>query len=206
MEALWLFTLLAFGIMVVPGLDMALVLSSTLAQGRRSGLAAIAGLVTGGVVHVVMGTLGVGLLLQWPLAFNAVLLAGACYVGWIGWSLWCSPASLGRVAAGEPLAARTTYLRALATCLLNPKAYLFMVAVFPQFLRPGGWPLPAQALVLGTILAAAQVLVYGGVAWSAAGLQASLVRRPMAQVAVVRGVALVLMGTAAWTLLGAWRG
>ncbi|RYY90271.1 MAG: LysE family translocator [Comamonadaceae bacterium] len=206
MEALWLFTPLAFGIMVVPGMDMALVLSSTLAQGRRSGLAAIAGLVTGGAVHVVLGTLGVGLLLRWPAAFNAVLLAGAAYVGWIGWSLWRSPATLGQVHAAAPLERRTTYLRALATCLLNPKAYLFMVAVFPQFLRPDGWPLPLQAAVLGAILAAAQVLVYGGVAWGASGLQATLVRRPVLQAAVVRGVAGVLMGTAAWTLLGAWRG
>lgn len=206
MEALALFTLLAFGIMVVPGMDMAFVLSSTLAHGRRAGLSAVAGMVAGCAVHVLMGTLGVGLLLQWPAAFNAVLLSGAVYVGWIGWSLWRSPATLGSDPAAAVPATHRTFLRAATTCLLNPKAYLFMVAVFPQFMRPDAGPLALQALVLGAILVTAQVVVYGGIAFSAASLQSTLVQRPAAQAMLARGVALLLMGTAAWTLLNAWRG
>jgi threonine/homoserine/homoserine lactone efflux protein len=205
MEALGLFTLLAFGIMVLPGMDMAFVLSSTLAHGRRTGFSAVAGMVAGGIAHVVMGTLGVGLLLRWPPAFNAVLVAGALYVGWIGWSLWRSPATLGDTSGADAPASRKTFLRAATTCLLNPKAYLFMVAVFPQFMRPDAGPIALQALVLGAILATAQVLVYGGVAIGAAGLQSTLGTRPAAQMVLARGVALLLMGTAAWTLLGAWK-
>jgi threonine/homoserine/homoserine lactone efflux protein len=78
------------------------------------------------------------------------------------------------------------------------------VAVFPQFMRPDAGPIALQALVLGAILATAQVLVYGGVAIGAASLQTTLGARPAAQAALARGVALLLMGTAAWTLLGAW--
>ena len=62
METLWLFALLVFGIIAVPGMDMAFVLSSALADGRRGGFAALAGIVTGGFAHVLMGALGVGLL------------------------------------------------------------------------------------------------------------------------------------------------
>ncbi|HET6827406.1 MAG TPA: LysE family transporter, partial [Ramlibacter sp.] len=92
MEHLWLFALFVFGIIVVPGMDMAFVLSSALADGRRAGLAAVAGIVAGGMVHVAMGALGVGLVLQvFPAAFNAVLVAGALYVAWMGWGLWRRP-------------------------------------------------------------------------------------------------------------------
>ena len=206
MEALGLFALLAFGIMVVPGMDMAFVLTSALAHGHRAGLAAVAGMVAGGAAHVVMGTLGVGLVLQlFPAAFNAVLVAGATYVGWMGWSLWRSPATLGGATASTPAGLAPTFLRAIATCLLNPKAYLFMVAVFPQFLRPDQGPVLPQAIVLGAIIATAQALVYGGVAVGASGLRATLARSASAQVMLSRAVAALLMAVAAWSLLHAWR-
>jgi len=203
MDALFVFALLAFGIMVVPGMDMAFVLSSALAHGRRAGFAAVAGMVSGGAVHVLMGTLGVGLLLQlFPAAFHAVLVAGAAYVAWIGWALWRSPATLGEAAVEA--STQRTFLRAITTCLLNPKAYLFMVAVFPQFIRPERGSLLLQAVVLGAIIATAQALVYGAVALGASGLHARLARRPNAQVALGRGVAALLILTATWTLAEAW--
>lgn len=206
MEALWLFAALAFGIVILPGMDMAYVLASALSRGRSAGFAAVAGMVAGGVAHVVMGTLGVGLVLQlFPAAFNAVLVAGAAYVGWMGWSLWRSPATLGGAAASTPAGFAPTFLRALATCLLNPKAYLFMVAVFPQFLRPDQGPVLPQAIVLGAIIAAAQALVYGGVAVGASGLRVTLSRSASAQVMLSRAVAALLMAVAAWSLLHAWR-
>lgn len=48
----------------------------------------------------------------------------------------------------------------MLTCLLNPKAYLFMFAVFPQFLRPEAGGIWLQATILGTIIAATQFSVY----------------------------------------------
>lgn len=201
MEHLWLFALFVFGIIVVPGMDMAFVLSSALADGRRAGLAAVAGIVAGGMVHVAMGALGVGLLLQiFPAAFNAVLVAGALYVAWMGWGLWRQPATLAGVEEQAPRPLRQTLARAVATCLLNPKAYVFMVAVFPQFIHPERGAIALQALVLGIIIAVMQTLVYGAVALGATGLRTGLARSAGRQVLLARVVALLLMGTAAWTL------
>ncbi|MEZ0307134.1 MAG: LysE family translocator, partial [Ramlibacter sp.] len=61
---LWLFFLMVFGIIVLPGMDMAFVLASSLKGGRRAGLLAVAGIVAGGVCHVAGSALGIGLLLQ----------------------------------------------------------------------------------------------------------------------------------------------
>ena len=69
-EQLWLFFALVFGIMVLPGLDMAFVLGSTLAGGRRRGFAALAGVVAGGVCHVVMTALGISVLLELVLVHS----------------------------------------------------------------------------------------------------------------------------------------
>ncbi|MGZ5848030.1 MAG: LysE family translocator, partial [Ramlibacter sp.] len=107
MDPLWLFALLSLGIMVVPGMDMAFVLSSALVDGRRAGFAAVAGMVAGAVVHVSMGALGIGLLLQLvPAAFNALLAAGALYVGWIGSSLLRSQVALGAARLRDSLGGR----------------------------------------------------------------------------------------------------
>jgi threonine/homoserine/homoserine lactone efflux protein len=207
MDPIWLFALLVFGIIVVPGMDMAFVLSSALVAGRRAGFAAVAGLVAGGIAHTVMGTLGVGLLLQvFPAAFNAVLVAGALYVAWMGIGLWRSPATLALPAGGAvPRAWERTFGRAALTCLLNPKAYLFMVAVFPQFLQPEKGSIALQAVALGAVVAVAQLTIYGAVALGAAGLRDALLRNERLQHALGRGVALLLVAMAMWTLAQAWR-
>ena len=205
MDALWLFALLVFGIVALPGMDRAFVLSSTLADGRRGGFAALAGIVAGGMAHVAMGTLGIGLLLQaLPAAFNALLVAGALYVAWIGWNLWRQPGALGEVGAGASRTAGQTFVRALATCLLNPKAYVFTVAIFPQFMLPERGALVLQALAMGAIVALMQVGVYGGVALGAAGLRRRLVHSADGQAALGRGVALLLVATAIWALWHSW--
>lgn len=177
---LWLFAALVFGVVVLPGMDMAYVAGSAVLGGLRAGAAALAGIVAGGVVHVAVAMTGVALLLQlWPAAFDALLLAGAAYMGWVGWQVWRSAAparptrDVQNEATGEPppSAPLPVFRRALATCLLNPKAYAFSLAVFPAFVRSGERGVWEQALWLGAIVAANQVLVYGSVALAAAGAQ-----------------------------------
>ncbi|RYY94578.1 MAG: LysE family translocator [Comamonadaceae bacterium] len=204
METLWLFALLVFGIIAMPGMDMALVLSSALADGRRGGFAAVLGLVAGSLAHVVMGALGVGLLLRaFPDAYRLLLLAGALYLGWIAWNIWTYAGAMGTVEVAAPRSSSRTFGRALATCLLNPKAYVFMVAVFPQFLRPGEASLAGQAAVLWAIIAATQVVVYGAVALGAGSLRLRLAGSASTQVLLARQVAVLLAGTAVW---GVWHG
>ncbi|HEY8360068.1 MAG TPA: LysE family translocator [Ramlibacter sp.] len=207
MENLWIFALLVLGIIAMPGVDMAFVLSSSLVDGRKAGAAAVAGLVAGGVVHVVMGSLGAGVLLRMlPGAYNLVLVAGALYVGWMGWQLWRHPSGLTSIDAGPSRPPTSTFVRAMATCLLNPKAYLFMVAVFPQFIDPTRGSIATQAAVLGAIIAATQLWVYGVVAYSAASFRETLLRSPAGQVVAGRCVAGLLLATAAWTLARGWGG
>jgi threonine/homoserine/homoserine lactone efflux protein len=201
---LWLYTVLVAGIIVLPGMDMAFVMGSALVDGRRAGAAAVAGIVAGGMVHTAMGALGIGLVLvQAPRVFNALLLAGALYVAWMGWSLWRGASALGEVQAEARRPLWATAGRAVMTCLLNPKAYVFMLAVFPQFLRveAGAWW--HQVLALGAITSVVQVLVYGGVALGASGLRVWLVGHAGAQVALGRGVGLLLLLVSVWT---AWQG
>jgi threonine/homoserine/homoserine lactone efflux protein len=200
---LWLFFGLVFAVVVLPGLDMAFVLSSALTGGRRYGFIAVAGIVAGAVVHVTVGALGIAtLLLIWPTAFNALLLGGAAYVAWIGISLLRSQGSEATKAKAEA-DALTTFRRAVLTNLLNPKAYLFMLAVFPPFLAESHGSKWLQTLWLWLIIAATQVAVYGSIAWMADAAGSRLDARPATRKVLDRGVGGVLVAAA---LVTAWQG
>ena len=203
---LLLFAALVFGVIVLPGLDMAFVMGSSLTAGRRHGLAAVAGIAVGGVCLVVMTTLGIGVLLKVvPMAFNALLLVGALYIAWIGISLLRANSAFGLHTEGCAMSAWTTFRRGALTCLMNPKAYLFMLAVFPQFLHAAYGPLWSQSLVLWAIIAVTQVAVYGAVALAAAQARGWLVQRPAAGLVTARVVGTVLIGAALLTGFEGWR-
>lgn len=203
---LLLFAALVFGIVVLPGLDMAFVMGSSLTAGRRHGLAAVAGVAVGAACLVAMTTLGIGVLLKTvPVAFNAMLLAGALYIAWIGISLLRADSAFGVQAEGCADSAWVTFRRGTLTCLMNPKAYLFMLAVFPQFLHAEYGPLWSQSLVLWLIIAIAQVTVYGSVALAAAQARGWLVRKPSAGLVTARVVGVVLIGAALFTGFEGWR-
>ena len=207
---LWLFFILVFGIIVLPGMDMAFVAGSALTSGLRGGLVAVAGIVAAGMVHVAVGASGVAaLMLWWPAAFNALLLAGAAYMVWIGVTLWrASHAVSGAAGAAmstAPSTLRTIFGRAALTCLLNPKAYAFMLAVFPAFLRSTEHTLPAQAMRLGAVIAITQALVYGAVAVFVAWARRWAGASERGQRWTMRGVSAALMIGAVLTLVFAWQ-
>ncbi len=204
---LWLFFVMVFGVVLLPGLDMAFVLASALVGGRRSGLAATAGIIAGGVCHVTLGALGIMAVLKlFPAAFNLVLLAGALYIAWIGWSLLRSRAALNAVQtqAARPSQA-ATFRQGMLTSLLNPKAYLFMLAIFPQFLRPEYGELWLQAIVLWLIIAATQALVYGGMALAGDRMRDWMEQRPAANLLLARIVGALLLAMALLTAIEGWR-
>lgn len=204
---LWLFLVFVLGIMLLPGLDMAYILGSALAGGRRSGYLALAGVAAGGTCHVIAGVLGISVLLKlYPAAFRFMLLAGALYIAWIGFSILKSASAFQLQPAQGKRDPVTTFRQGMVTCLLNPKAYLFMLAVFPQFLRPEYGALWVQGLVMWLIILLGMASVYGPLAYSAGGFRSWLEGNPAAAVNVSRGVGLMLMAVAVFTAMDGWRG
>lgn len=204
---LWLFFLLVFGIIVLPGMDMAFIAGSTLAAGLRAGMVALLGVVTAAAVQVAVASVGIAALITlWPAAFNLMLLAGCVYMAWIGVSmLRAGRGGALRLEATAPRALAQVFARAALTNLLNPKAYLFMLAVFPAFVSVQGVSPGTQALRLGLVIAATQVGVYGSIAVLVATARRAMEIGPVGQQRMTWAVGVALLLGAVATLLTGWR-
>ena len=203
----WIFFVFVAGIILLPGMDMAYILANTLSNGIKSGLSALAGIVVGGILHVVMAALGVGVVLKtFPAIFNAMLIAGTTYIIWIGISLMKSKSGLKMDTniIQTNMSHFSIFRRGVATCLLNPKAYLFMLAIFPQFIRPEYGSFISQIIILSTIIWITQIVIYGAVALAAAKVKNLLQTNQTGQVNLSKGVGLFLIIIAIVMLCHSW--
>lgn len=200
-ENLWLFFVLLAGIIIVPGMDMLFVLANALTGGRRAGLAATSGIMAGGACHTLFGTVAVAALSRLvPTLATAMIVAGSAYMIWIGLRLIRSSITVTAVEHGRAAALTGIFGQGLATCLLNPKAWLFVLAVYPQFLNPHFGPLWPQAVVMGVMTVLVQFAVYGGLALMAARGRDALTSSPDLTIWLGRGAGLLLVGVAAFGL------
>jgi threonine/homoserine/homoserine lactone efflux protein len=217
---LWLYFLLVLGIIVLPGMDMAYVATHALVGGLRGGLTAVGGIVTGGLVHMAVAATGLGALMTlWPGVFDGLLVAGASYMVWIGWTLLRASRATAHAAGpsvsppGPPAGPDCTaahvaldvYRRAVLTCLMNPKAYAFTIAVLPAYLATAERPLAVQAVLLSAITAATQFAVYGGVAATVASTRRLTGVSANAERWMLRVTGPALMAGAVLTLVFGWR-
>ncbi|MDM9620122.1 LysE family translocator [Rhizobium sp. S96] len=205
-QNLWLFFTLLFGIIIVPGMDMLFVLANSLTGGRRSGMAATAGIMAGGAVHSLYGVVGVGILASLlPSLFNPLLVVGAAYMAWIGYTLVRSSIVVDTVGADGTRSGWRAFQQGAVTCLVNPKAYLFVLAIYPQFLKPAYGPIWVQGVVMGLMTMATQAAIYGTVAFTAAGSRRALISNPRATILVGRIVGGLLIAVAILTAWHGWR-
>ena len=161
---IWTYVLGTVAIILLPGPNSIFVLSTAARHGVRAGYRAAAGVFLGDWVLMGAAALGVASLLRaYPPVFMVIKYAGAAYLALRRGSPWRSPRRRWRAAGDpptppadrrrpEPAPVRRPFRRALVISLLNPKAILFFISFFIQFLDPT-YPYPALSfLLLASIL------------------------------------------------------
>jgi threonine/homoserine/homoserine lactone efflux protein len=194
--ALWLFSLAALALLAVPGPAVLYVVMQSAEQGRRVGLASVAGIHLGTLVHVVAAVAGLSaLIVASAVAFSVVKYAGAAYLIYLGVRKLLGRDSVADVERrNEPL--RRAFTRGIIVNVLNPKTALFFLAFLPQFVdadRGGVW---SQALVLGLVFVGLG-LVSDSLYALAAGSVGTLLRRRRTALRHGSGVVFVGLGAAA---------
>jgi threonine/homoserine/homoserine lactone efflux protein len=153
-ELLAAFVATVFLISVVPGPDVVFVVASGLRDGRRGGVAAAVGVTGGMAAHTLAAALGLSALVRSSaVAFEAVRLAGAAYLFWLGIHAVRSQGRASAPSAGEGTRRSSSQIarQAALTNLLNPKVIVFFLALLPQFVDRGRGDVVAQILLLGVV-------------------------------------------------------
>ncbi|MFJ5213499.1 leucine efflux protein LeuE [Streptomyces sp. NPDC088354] len=200
-------------IVLLPGPNSLYTLSVAARRGVRTAYRAALGVFLGDTVLMTASAAGVaGLLTTNPVLFGVVKYAGAGYLAWIAfgmaraaWGMWRArpgepeqePVPVAAVVVERPAQTEQPFRRALVISLLNPKAILFFISFFVQFVDPGYAHPALSFLALGAI---AQVfsfsyltlLIFGGT-----HLAAQFRRRRRLAAGLTSGAAALFLGFAA---------
>ena len=158
---LWTYVIGAFGIILLPGPNSLFILSVATARGVKAGFQGALGVFLGDTVLLALVGLGAaGLLRTTPALFMVVKYAGAAYLGWVGVQLllaalqkWLgADDSAGSTQPVVPAHLAKPFQRALLVSLLNPKAILFLLSFFVQFIDPNYAPPAVPFLILSAIV------------------------------------------------------
>jgi threonine/homoserine/homoserine lactone efflux protein len=191
-----LFCLAALALLAIPGPAVLYVVVQSAEQGRRVGLASVAGIHVGTLVHVAAAAAGLSaLIVASAVAFSTVKYAGAAYLIYLGVRKLLERSTVNEMEqARESL--RRAFGRGAVVNVLNPKTALFFLAFLPQFVdadRGGVW---SQALVLGFVFVGLG-LVSDSLYALAAGTVGGLLRRRRRALRFGSGVVYIGLGTAA---------
>jgi len=137
---------------VVPGPSMLFVMGQAMWRGGRSGALALAGVELGYIGWWILAALGLGTLAAaFPLAFGALAVAGALYLGWLGAQALRhagSAAEAGSDSARRPSA--HAFRDGIFVALSNPKALIYIVVLLPPFVDQHR-PIVPQLVLLAAV-------------------------------------------------------
>ncbi|MEU3458370.1 leucine efflux protein LeuE [Streptomyces sp. NPDC006733] len=195
-------------IILLPGPNSLYVVSVAARLGPRTGYRAAAGVLCGDAVLMTLSAGGVASLLQAsPVAFTVVKFAGAGYLTWLAVgmlrgavAMWRGRAERRAALTGEDAPrekAERPFRRALVVSLFNPKAILFFVAFFVQFVDPGYAHPELSFLALGAWAQLFSLTYLTVLIFSGTYLAAALRRRRKLTAGLSAGAGALFLGFAA---------
>lgn len=195
------FALAVLLIELTPGPNMAWLVTLTLSEGRRAGLGAIAGVAAGLAANAALSVFAASLILaQGEGLTQGVSLLAAAMMAWLAWEAWREAGESSQAAAPKASTGRHM-LAGFVINLLNPKSALFLITVMPQFVADGR-PTLAQGLTLGAVSVGVATAIHLALVLLAEHARSALMAEARARL-VRRGLALAMLGVAAWFLFKA---
>ncbi|MET7478999.1 leucine efflux protein LeuE [Streptomyces sp. NPDC005648] len=191
-------------IVLLPGPNSLYVLSVAARRGVRAGYTAAAGVWCGDTVLMTLSAAGVASLLEAnAVLFGIVKYAGAGYLTWLAVGMmraargmWRARREKAEETAPEAGADERPFRRALVVSLFNPKAILFFVAFFVQFVDPG-YAYPALSfVVLGAFAQIASFLYLTALIFGGTRLAAAFRRRKRLSATATSAAGVLFLGFA----------
>lgn len=120
------FILVVFGLFLIPGPAVLLMITRSARDGAKTGIITGLGIATGDFIHVLLATVGFSaILMTSTVAFNIVKIAGAAYLLYMGIRAFLAKASSIKVPDVVRESLLKVYREGILVEALNPKTALF---------------------------------------------------------------------------------
>jgi RhtB (resistance to homoserine/threonine) family protein len=126
---------------ISPGPDFFIVLKNSLSYSRKAGVLTALGVSVALVFHLSYTIMGIGIILaESPFIYNLIKYTGVAYLFYIGLNSWISSfksspsLDLAQAKLLKDLSSTGAFRQGFLTNLLNPKAAIFFISLFSQFI------------------------------------------------------------------------
>ncbi len=171
---------------ISPGPDNVFVLTQSIVNGKKYGLATVLGLMTGCIIHTTLVAFGISELInQQENLFFSIKLLGAGYLLYLAYQVYKSDAKILLSTDNLIYTKKSTvklFQKGFLMNVLNPKVTIFFLAFFPQFLFSKTLSAVIQFYILGGIFIAISFFIFSAIALLAGSL--SLAIKKNAQIGV----------------------
>ncbi len=202
-ETLISFIIATAALAISPGPDNIFVLTQSIVYGKKKGLAIVAGLMAGCLVHTSLVAFGVSVILKEnQQVFWAIKILGAVYLLYLAYRVYQSDAKIQFSVKNEKGSKSYGKLFRIGFLMnvLNPKVTLFFLALLPQFLFSSSIAVLWQFYILGFLFIAVSFIVFGAIAVFAGQLAKKIRNYPRAgwylkwlQIIVFVGIAIFIL-------------
>ncbi|MEH6747365.1 MAG: LysE family translocator [Maribacter arcticus] len=165
-EILLAFSMATFALALSPGPDNIFVLIQSITNGRKFGLAVVAGLMTGCLVHTTLLAFGISAVIKNnPTIFTLIKIFGAVYLVYLAISVYRGGNSISIETKNKQVKSISSLFRqGFIMNVLNPKVTIFFLAFFPGFLFSDSISTIIQFYVLGLLFIMISSIVFSGIA------------------------------------------
>jgi len=167
LETLISFVLATTILAISPGPDNIFVLTQSLVNGAKAGLATVFGLMLGCLFHTTLVAFGVSeIIKQHENLFFLIKLFGASYLLYLSYKVYTKESQI--IFSTKNIIKRSSlelFSKGFLMNVLNPKVTIFFFAFFPQFLFSNDLSEIFQFYVLGILFIIVSFIVFGLIAF-----------------------------------------
>lgn len=186
-----------------PGPDNIFVLTQSIVNGKKYGLATVIGLMTGCIIHTTLVAFGVSEVIKRnENLFFIIKLFGAAYLLYLAFKVYKSDAKIAF--STENVQQKTTFQlfkTGFWMNVLNPKVTIFFLAFFPQFLFSKSMSTVLQFYILGGVFIITSFIIFSGIAILAGSISSYLKQNDKVGVYLKWAQIVVFIGIAALILI-----
>ena len=203
LESLISFSIATILLAFSPGPDNLYVITQSLVNGTKSGIATTLGLVSGCIIHTTLLAFGVSAIIkESDQLFFSIKLFGAAYLFYLAFQVYRSDSN---IRVSHTIAPKKNllqlYRQGFIMNVLNPKVAIFFLAFFPAFLFSESISTVVQFYVLGFLFIAVSAVIFSFVAMLSGMLSELLLKSSEIGIILKWLQILVFIGIAVYLLL-----